>query len=149
MKIEVMSRQKAKMFSKYSHNEKIAVISISDCDKTFPHLDNNPQNGILFQCKLHFDDVESGGSNCITDKDAVRIASFVNSIKDKADLLIVHCEAGISRSSGVAAAIMKFLHNNDTPIFNNTLFCPNMTCYRKILDAFYEIQEDSNNDEDN
>ena len=140
MRIEVMSREKAKMLSTYPRDERIAVISISDCDKTSPHLDNNPKNGILFQCKLHFDDVESGISNCITDKDAERIVSFVNRNKDKTDFLIVHCEAGVSRSSGVAAAIMKFLYYDDMPIFNNPLFCPNMTCYRKVLNAFHAMQ---------
>jgi len=137
--IEVMSREKARKFSFSSYNKKIAVISISDCDKSSPNLNNNPKNGIAFQCKLHFDDVESGKENCITKKDAEKIIAFVNDIKDKTNLLIVHCEAGISRSAGVASAIMKFLYNDDTPIFNSPMFCPNMTCYRKVLNAFYAI----------
>ena len=73
MIIEVMSREKIRRFSFAPHDEKIAVISISDCDKTFPNLRGNPQNGIVAQCKLHFDDVEQGEENCITNADANKI----------------------------------------------------------------------------
>ena len=137
MIIEVMSRTTARRFSFSSHKGKTAVISISDCDKNFPNLNNNTRNGIAYQCKLHFDDVESGEENCITDADAEKIVTFVNRISDKADLLIVHCEAGVSRSAGVAAAIMKFIYDDDTPVFDSPIYYPNMTCYRKVLNAFY------------
>ena len=52
----------------------------------------------------------------------------------------MHCEAGQSRSAGVAAAIMKYLYNNDTDIFNNRYYKPNMLCYRKVLNAFMECE---------
>lgn len=53
---------------------------------------------------------------------------------------IVHCDAGISRSSGVAAAILKAKTGDDSQIFNNPKYRPNMRCYRIVLDEF--MQED-------
>jgi len=140
--IKVMSRAQVMQFSFSEHHEIIAVISISDCDKDYPHLENNPYNDIVYKCKCHFDDVDDGEDNCITYDDALKIASFVFSVKDKADLLIVHCEAGISRSAGVAAAIMKFIDDDDTPIFDDHHYRPNMTCYRKVLRKLFELCED-------
>ena len=54
--------------------------------------------------------------------------------------MIVHCDAGISRSSGVAAAILKAKTGDDSQIFNNPKYRPNMRCYRIVLDEF--MQED-------
>jgi len=139
LNIQVMSRTEAVQFSHSAHHAIIAVISISDCDKDSPDLHNNPENGIVYQSKIHFDDVEEGEYNCITNNEAMQIALFVFSIKDKADLLIVHCEAGVSRSAGVAAAIMKFIDDDDTPIFDSHDYGPNMTCYRKALKALFHL----------
>ena len=139
MNIQVMSRTRAVQFSNSAHRAMVAVISISDCDKEYPNLHNNPGNGIVFQSRYHFDDVDEGEDHCITNNDAMQIATFVFSVKDKADLLIVHCEAGVSRSPGVAAAIMKFIDDDDTPVFDNHAYRPNMTCYRKVLRALFHL----------
>ena len=56
--------------------------------------------------------------------------------KDKVECIIVHCEVGVSRSAGVMAAIQKYLTGDDSAIFNNGAFSPNMYCYRMMLDAF-------------
>lgn len=47
--------------------------------------------------------------------------------------VIVHCDAGISRSSGIAAAILKAYTNDDIIIFDNPKYRPNMLCYRTTL----------------
>jgi hypothetical protein len=54
----------------------------------------------------------------------------------------VHCGAGVSRSAGVAAALGKWLNNDDGFIFNNFSYCPNFTCYRLVLnEALGSINE--------
>jgi len=110
MIVEVMSRTRAIEFSFGAHSERIAVISISDVDKESPELFNNPDNGIFQQFRVLFDDVEIGQPNCMTDEQATKIAEFVLGIRDAATKIVVHCEAGVSRSAGTAAAIMKFLN---------------------------------------
>lgn len=49
--------------------------------------------------------------------------------------VIVHCDAGISRSAGVAAAILKHTTGDDSSIFENGLYDPNLWCYQKTLAA--------------
>ena len=146
MTIKVMSRGNAVKYSFEPHDVKAAVISISDCDKESPMLDNNPNNGIAAQCKVRFDDVDSGAANCITKRDAQTIVSFVTDIAKNHEKLIVHCEAGVSRSAGVAAAIMKALYGDDWEVFGNQQYVPNMTCYRTVLDAFYYEEKSGRND---
>ena len=49
--------------------------------------------------------------------------------------VIVHCDAGISRSAGIAAAILKHTTGDDSSIFVNGQYDPNLWCYRKTLEA--------------
>ena len=142
MFIQVMSRVSAVEYSCRSHDEASAVISISDYDKNSPTLENNPGNGIVAHLKLKFDDVERGEANCITERDALKIVSFVRGYAIVSNKLIVHCEAGVSRSAGTAAAIMKAINGSDWDIFDNPRYVPNMTCYRMVLDAFYTNGQD-------
>ena len=141
MTIHIMSRSNAIEYSKGQHKETSAVISISDCDKDSPMLENNPNNGIIARCKVKFDDVERGADNCIAETDALKIVSFVSKIAKNQDRLIVHCEAGVSRSAGVAAAILKALTGDDREVFNSPRYVPNMTCYRAVLNAFHDSGE--------
>ena len=139
MTIHIMSRTNAKKYSEEKHAMESAVISISDCDKDSPTLKSNLNNGIIAHCKLKFNDVDRGEINCITEADALKIVSFVTENKDRIDKLIVHCEAGRSRSAGVAAAIMKALTGSDWDVFDNPRYIPNMTCYRVVLNAFNQL----------
>jgi len=133
MRIEVMSRKNAILYSQKSTYENLAIISISDCNKEFANFEN-----VTYLLRLKFDDVEQGDYNCITFEQAVQIKLFVNSIRNNVSLLIVHCEAGISRSAGIAAALMKVIYGHDWKIFESNMYCPNMTCYRIVLDAFHD-----------
>ena len=141
MKFQVMSRQNAKKYS-YAVKHKCAFVSITDVfSKENQFADNSNIIGVF---KVQFDDVERGGENCITEKQGNMIVKFVMSVKDKVDEIVVHCEAGVSRSAGVCAALMKILNDDDFEIFNNPRFCPNMTCYRTVLNAYFDsIDEES------
>lgn len=81
-----------------------------------------------------FDDVSSG-EDVMTAIQANEIACFVKTWIDNVDTIIVHCDAGISRSSGVGAAIMKWYNGDDSSVFDNGNYCPNMLCYRLMLNA--------------
>lgn len=145
MNISVMSRSNAIRYCYQPHTGKSVMISISDPRMIYtsaPFTSN--ENGIHAILRLSFSDADRPGpdvygnsvdeSDLMTDQDAKRVSDFVlaNSGAD----IIVHCDAGISRSAGVAAAIMKYLRGDDKPIFNNLRYCPNMWCYRKTLNAF-------------
>ena len=138
--IRILNRKEAKKFSYESHDFKTAIISITDTDKADVIFEKNEANGIIAVRRLKFDDVERDYKNehCITKEDAESIVKFVNKNKNKVDKFIVHCEAGVSRSAGVGAAIMKALNGDDWDVFKNPLKCPNMKCYRTVLNAFID-----------
>ena len=138
--IRILNRKEAKKFSYESHDFKTAIISITDTDKADVIFEKNEANGIRAVLKLKFDDVERDYKNehCITKEDAENIVKFVNKNKNKVDKFIVHCEAGVSRSAGVGAAIMKAINGDDWVVFNNPTMCPNMKCYRTVLNAFQD-----------
>lgn len=136
MNITVMNRKDAVKYSWRPHNEKTYVISIMTpwaaySSDIFP----SPYNGIKSVLRLFFDDVESG-TNCMDETHAKAIKEFVELHKD--GNFIVQCDGGVSRSAGVAAALMKFYNGDDTPIFDNPRYCPNMRCYRTMLNALME-----------
>ena len=73
----------------------------------------------------------------IQKEDAKKIATFVMANKHNGKYFIVQCDAGVSRSAGVAA-LMKYFNRDDSPIFDNPQYCPNMRCYRMVLGALME-----------
>lgn len=138
--IRILNRKEAKKFSYEPHDFKTAIISITDTDKADVVFEKNETNGIRAVLKLKFDDVERDSKDlrCITKDDAEKIVKFINKNKNKVDKIIVHCEAGVSRSAGVGAAIMKAINGDDWVVFNNPTMCPNMKCYRTVLNAFQD-----------
>lgn len=63
---------------------------------------------------------------------AKEIIDFWNEINS--DLLIVHCEAGVSRSPAIAAALSKINEEDDNFYFKN--YRPNSLVYRTILNYY-------------
>lgn len=136
MEFLVLSRNEAKKFSYSERKRNFIVISIHDIEQ-IPNLFNLKNRRLKGVLELAFDDVEWPSKRAISEADALKIIRFCEAMKDKIDLIVVHCEAGISRSAGVCAALMKIFNNDDMPIFNNARYCPNMSCYRAVLNAKY------------
>ena len=67
-----------------------------------------------------------------TKKDSKKIMNFVTRYILNIELIICQCEAGISRSAGVAAALSKIINGDNKEIFK--YYLPNMLVYRKILE---------------
>ena len=139
----VMSAQDAEEFIRKPHNLRIAFISITeahgyhiDFDKSYDKIDFLP---------LKFDDCTTDIEGiCITKEQAVNIVKFILDNKSKVDWFCFNCSAGVSRSSAVCAAAMRILCNDDMPVFKDGYFCPNMTVYREILNAWVDIISDEN-----
>lgn len=136
MKIDVLSRLQ---MENYSEKRKHAIISISGPETKVNIPENNNCREILF-LKFHDIDIQLNNMKLFTIEDAEKILKFVFKHKDYIDKLFVHCQAGISRSSAVAAALSKIIYNDDTKIFNSPLYCPNMMVYNTILKT-YHIRE--------
>lgn len=135
--IEVRSRPGAEVFV---CDGPWAAISISTKPDDWPVLSETNRVDLL---QLHFYDVDFPDydgkiPNNIFDRDrGSRILHFVEEVWGKVDCLLVHCEAGISRSAGVAAAIDKIKNNTDEKWFKPPYF-PNRLVYRTILNLHHE-----------
>lgn len=136
MKIIVKSRLQAFRDSYDNCNVKTAIISINTpgCpENTFCASENLVRVLPLF---FHDIGVRDRTGVPMGEGDAVKIAEFVEWCKDnEVEELWVHCDAGISRSSGVAAAILQYLTGDDSAIFDSPRYYPNMVCYRLTLNA--------------
>lgn len=137
MKILVMSRQKAKSASYHRAWPTTAIISIVDVEAK-PVYFSPEATWIKSILKLRFDDVEKGEDNCLSREQAGRIADFFLKTRDQVEQIIVHCEAGVSRSAGVAAALLKYAGEDQNQILKNPKYRPNMTCYRMVLNCLHE-----------
>lgn len=154
MSVTVMSRSEAIRYCHKPHENPAVMISISD-----PYMVYNSspfcswENKVMAILPLCFADADGPGravagagedahvcyvgeTDLMSDDDAARIKRFVSSYSGVD--IIVHCDAGISRSSGVAAAILKYLIGDDSGIFDNPKYFPNMLCYRRTLNALME-----------
>jgi hypothetical protein len=91
----------------------------------------------LRHIKLAFDDIiDLDMPNRMSTNQASKIVTFVGSIKDSVDTLIVSCHAGISRSSAVAATVLYALGEDDWYIWEDYVYRPNAYCYPLVLEAF-------------
>lgn len=68
---------------------------------------------------------------------ADKILEFVSTYALDVDLIAVHCEVGISRSAGCAAALSLIYNGEDQYYFDNYL--PNILVYRKIINQAVKI----------
>lgn len=134
MKFRIMSKTAAENFSMHITNKTI-IISIVDVEDDWPNFDENPNIVDIIYNK--FDDVDYDEDNVMTREQAEKIVKFVNEHINDVEEIIVHCEAGVSRSAGVCAALMLIVNGDDKEIFENSKYCPNRVCYRYILDAYY------------
>jgi predicted protein tyrosine phosphatase len=90
--------------------------------------------GIL---RLSFHDVdrpERAGAILFDAAHAWEILRFVESVRKDIRTLVVHCEAGVSRSAGVAAALSRALFGEDRFFFDH--YMPNRLVYSTLLGAF-------------
>lgn len=112
-----------------------AAISISE--RQHPELSKENRIGLL-QVKFH--DIDFASDNYITfnKNHAQQILDFAKNIWDKADILLVHCEAGLSRSAATAAALSKIYFGTDEEFFKYP-YTPNMLIYRTILNLHHGV----------
>lgn len=118
------------------------ILSIHDVGSKPAIFHYNPNIVRILQFEFEDWDKENDGEIVITDFDANRMAAVVLTYEDMPDEydLYVNCEAGMSRSAGVGAAICKALGGSDDFFFRTKH--PNMLCYRKVYDAMLrEIEE--------
>lgn len=149
MDIKILSRTKAIKLSYTEFEGDKVIISINDPFNEPAHFNKN-NNSIKEILYLSFYDISEetkdifGGYESMSPDEANKIAHFVNKWKDNIGTIWVNCEVGVSRSAGIAMAIMEHLNMDLTPILESTTYYPNMLCYELTQKAFQNLQSNKN-----
>ncbi len=140
MRIQVYSRGAIEALE--PPTEPYAIISIS----TFP---SDAANVLLPEgeakmgfTKLVFADLDrpdpEKAVGMFDDRQAFTVWRLVEKmVAEGVDLLLIHCDAGGSRSPGMAAAIAKILNDDDSEWFKTKT--PNMHVYRTMMNKWYDM----------
>jgi len=118
---------------------KVSLISITDPDRDNIQIDTSVFKNTL---EIKFWDLEKpfGDYKIITKEQGKTIRDFIN----ENEVFLVHCEAGISRSAGVAKAIeclkgfskdtyLYSITNSQDSIRNHVRYYPNHIVYSTVL----------------
>jgi len=137
--IKVFSRQEVQEFvTDMPH----LFISLYDPDLTPVDVPNNPY--LIDRIDIDCWDIDQEDQNfpikIFTADDARMILSLVNTKLHNINLIVVSCEAGISRSAGVASSLTKILGKTDETYFTpKGRYRPNRHIYRTILNTAVEM----------
>jgi predicted protein tyrosine phosphatase len=119
------------------HEAPHIIISITSAPDDLAQLRANDQClGIL---RLSFIDADERappifGGELFSRNQAIQIWSFVERHRGDVRRIVVHCDAGISRSPAVAAALARVLNGNGDEFFSGP-YLPNRLVYRLLLET--------------
>ena len=122
--------------------DNIAVISITDPSESFVNLSMIESRVPKLRLVFHdIDDIEIAKKYKLvhfTKQMANEIIYWLSLVRcENIETAVIQCNAGISRSAGVAAAIALIINGDDSVIFNDKRYLPNRLVYRTILEVFY------------
>ncbi len=132
MKFLVMSERE---IQKYNVKDNHIIISVRSPKYNKAVISDRPNCLDILYLEFHdLDGVNlpsSADYKLFTKQDAKTILNFVTRYILNIELIICQCEAGISRSAGIAGALGKILNGDDTEFFKK--YIPNMLVYKTIL----------------
>lgn len=103
-----------------------------------PAITNFQEQHIL---RLYFDDVNSSvDGRLFSTYDANKIKSFIINRPSNIDTILCSCDAGISRSAGVASALMYWMNGSDNEIWSNNKYRPNSFIYHTLLKILFDTE---------
>jgi predicted protein tyrosine phosphatase len=150
MLLEHLSREKAEA---YVGKEPYAVISITDPDYPQAEFPNDHNRVAILRLQFHdfsqepeeFEallrqaeppaDLEAPRKWVLpTEEHARQIVRFVREMVPRVEKIVIHCEAGISRSAGVGAALAHCLKQPDIHFYDHGI--PNHRVRRLVIQAW-------------
>lgn len=121
----------------------LALVSVSDHPDDFPEVPACDCRRVL---RLSFDDVEGDlnffaghSARPFSAHQARQVAAFVLGLPDDVRTLVFQCEAGVSRSPAMAAAVSRFMGLDDLRFFRRHM--PNRLVYRLTLEQITPIYD--------
>lgn len=120
-----------------------ALISIRDPDK--PRVRFNRSSGLRAVLELAFHDSEPTGGVKLPaeivlfdDEQARMICEFITALRSEVDVVVVHCEQGMSRSPAVAAGVATILGESTDVFFSD--YQPNRFVYDVLVEFWQDRQ---------
>lgn len=149
--IKILSRPEAVYYCEVRHSRPSIMISISDPYLSYPDAPFiTRENNIQALLPLTFCDADEPGpdvygnlaraEDLMQEEDAIRIRDLLAQHPDCN--VIVHCDAGMSRSAGTAAAIIEAAGGDPASIFRSPYYDPNLHCYQLVLRVLTEGRKD-------
>lgn len=115
------------------------VISIHDPNTEPPRVRQQP--GFRAKLVLCFDDAEEIPDGCepgeivlMSHEQAEEIRTFIEAHRSQVGTVVLHCEAGMSRSPAVAAALCRAFGDDDHLYWQE--YQPNRHVYRLVTEVF-------------
>lgn len=142
-RVIALSRAEAQAFQS---SDPYIVISLTDTTADHPRIEQS--QALRDRLLLQFDDIypeqcfDAAGARRyfeMTEEDAERIATFVGRWWGEVATVVVHCHAGLSRSTGVAAAI-RLHHQQDDRDLYEAPRSPNRHCLTLVSDALSRLR---------
>lgn len=123
------------------------IISITENTMQFADIDSNDKClGIL---RLKFGDIDTKefadamNATLFSEEQARHILGFVKAHYDDIETIIINCDAGISRSAGVALALHRIYNIRPNDISSNPRFHPNFHVVNTLQRAFFKTTMES------
>jgi len=134
MQIYVYSRNAIRAAQPHEVPHIVISISSSAADEA-PLRKNENCRGIL---RLAFPDADAPTdlfpeSVLFSEADAARIWSFVREHQSAIERILIHCDAGVSRSAAVGAVLSKVFNGDDSEFFGGR-YRPNARIYKMLLE---------------
>lgn len=109
----------------------VAVLAVSSYD-----INQDKLKFFCYSLCLNFADVTSSADrSAFSNGDAEKIADFIKGLSGQMDTLFVCCDSGESRSTAMAAAIMRYHGLDEKKIWENPHYQPNTLVYSMLCDA--------------
>lgn len=135
--VVVCSRQvieNISVWARYCIDRSFVLLSARDRYTEPPKVDDPFLKDALYLC---FDDIDEDFDDYLsmTQEQAEQVVDFVEKYKSS-PLLVCQCEAGVSRSGAMAAAIVWYLTGDDSQVWNNRYLYPNKHVYCLLVHEF-------------
>lgn len=110
--------------------DKKYIIISTTTDET-PAVVNIPEENVI---RFRFEDIDRGANGRVFNKDeALAIKKFIQGHLEDTEMIVCSCDAGMSRSPAMAAAISYWLNGSDKEIWDNHMYRPNSHVYNTLL----------------
>ena len=142
--IKILSKAEAIQYYNTNTKDIYIIVSIKRLNEedTLYFKNYNKSNNCRGLIRLSFNDLEHDLNDSILaprQGDFCGLKAFIDTFKEDKDIdtIVVHCDAGISRSSALGAIIAQYLGLNEfNLVWNNDKYIPNERVYRLASNEF-------------